>query len=195
MVKRCNKIIDCPNDSSDEEICFMVNYEQTYKKEFAPVIMDENENIEKTKINVTVDLLTILKIDEIDSLFSCQIILHLTWFDQRLLYNNLKLDSNYNTMSEKEMESIWTPKVVFTNTEKRDGLKKDAKAHATVANYGKFVMATDDIIENTQIFQGTENPITLSRAYKGKYVLVRGSIYLMLGFFPVDFICNFDFAW
>ena len=155
------------NDSSDEEICFMVNYEQTYKKEFAPVIMDEKENIEKTKINVTVDLFTILKIDEIDSLFSCQIILHLTWFDQRLLYNNLKLDSNYNTMSEKEMESIWTPKVVFTNTEKRDGLKKDDKAHATVANYGKFVMATDDIIDNTQIFQGTENPITLSRAYKG----------------------------
>ena len=110
MTKRCNKIIDCPNDSSDEENCFMVNYDQTYKKEFAPVTMDENENIEKTKINVTVDLLTILDIGEIDSLFSCQIKLHLTWFDQRLLYNNLKIDSNYNTMSEDEMDSIWTPK-------------------------------------------------------------------------------------
>ena len=89
------------------------------------------------------------------------------------------------------MESIWTPKVVFTNTEKRDGLKKDAKAHATVANYGKFVTATDDIIDNTQIFQGTENPITLSRAYKGKYMLLRGSIYLMLGFFSSGFYMQF----
>ena len=74
-------------------------------------------------------------------------------------------------MSEDEMDSIWTPKVIFTNTEERDGLKKDAKAHATVANYGKFVMAADDSVDNTQIFKGTENPITLSRAYKGNLIM------------------------
>ena len=167
MVKRCNKIIDCPNDSTDEENCYMVNYDSTYKKEFAPVTMVENENIEKTTVNVTVELLTILTIDEIDSFFSCQIILHLTWFDQRLLYNNLKQDSNYNTLSKLEINSIWTPKVIFVNTENRDGLQIDDKAQATVANYGNFVLATDDVIDNTQIFKGSENPVTLSRSYKG----------------------------
>ena len=37
MALRCNQIIDCPNDSSDEEECAMVQFPDTYKTEFAPV--------------------------------------------------------------------------------------------------------------------------------------------------------------
>jgi hypothetical protein len=37
MALRCNQIIDCPNDSSDEEECAMVRFPDTYKTEFAPV--------------------------------------------------------------------------------------------------------------------------------------------------------------
>ena len=167
MHDRCNKIIDCPMDSSDEDNCQMINFDRTYKTEFAPVKVDGNKNIIKTQIVVTVNLLTILKVDEVDSNFSCQLKLHLTWFDQRLQYNNLKKDTNYNTLSEEERNKIWTPKLIFTNTEKRDGLKRDDQAHATMLNNGKFVMAEDDSLDNAFVYKGSENPITLSRAYKG----------------------------
>ena len=167
MVDRCNKIIDCPKDSSDEDNCNMINFDRTYKKEFAPVSIDKNKNIMKTKIIVSVDLLKILKIEEVDSNFSCQLKLHLSWFDQRLRYNNLKIDQNYNTLSEDEKTKIWTPKVIFSNTEKRDGLKKDAQAYATLLNNRNFVMAGADSLDNAFLYKGSENPITLSRAYKG----------------------------
>ena len=90
MSKRCNKIIDCLNDSSDEDNCEMIEFDQTYKHEFAPIRTGTNEKIMKVKITVTVDLVRILKVAEVDSNFSCQLKLQLTWFDQRLMYNNLK---------------------------------------------------------------------------------------------------------
>ena len=45
MADRCNKIIDCPKDSSDEDNCHMINFDRTYKKEFAPARIDDNKNI------------------------------------------------------------------------------------------------------------------------------------------------------
>ena len=65
MSDRCNKIIDCPQDSSDEDNCYMINFDRTYKKEFAPATIDTDKNIIKTTTTVSVDLLTILKIDEV----------------------------------------------------------------------------------------------------------------------------------
>ena len=113
---RCNKIIDCPGDSSDEDNCNMINFDKTYKKGFAPVTVDPDKNIIKTKIDVSVNLLNILKIDDVDSTFSCQINLLLSWFDERLNFNNLKEDPNYNTLSDDVRNNIWTPKIVFSNT-------------------------------------------------------------------------------
>ena len=147
----------------------MINFDKTYKKGFAPVTLDEDKNIVKTKIEVSVNLLTILKIDEVESTFSCQLNLLLSWFDQRLNFNNLKDDPNYNTLSDDERNNIWTPKIIFANTEKRDALKRDGRAFATVVSNGQFVMASDDILDNAFIYKGTENPINLSRGYKGMY--------------------------
>ena len=177
MMERCNKIINCPMDSSDEDSCFMINFDRTYKKEFAPATTDELKNIIRTKVIVSIDLLTILKIDEVDSTFSCQLKLHLLWYDQRLTYNNLKHDSNYNSLSGDERNRIWTPNIIFFNTEKMDGLKSDERAHASLLVRGNYTLASDDKLHNAFLYEGSENPISLNRAYK------------------VDFICNFDMMW
>ena len=167
MADRCNKIIDCPRDSSDEDNCQMINFDRTYKKEFAPATIDENKNMLKTNITVSVDLLKILQINEVDSIFSCQLQLNLLWYDQRLSYNNLKMDSNYNALSEDERDKIWTPKIIFSNTEKMDGLINDERAHASVIAKGNYAIASEASVDNAFLYKGLENPITLTRAYKG----------------------------
>ena len=54
-----------------------------------------------------------------DSLLELQFNLILYWRDQRLWFRNLK-DSEYlNTVTHKEAESIWYPKVVFFNTKEK----------------------------------------------------------------------------
>ena len=94
----------------------MINFDKTYQKGFAPVTVDPDKNIIKTKIEVSVNLLKILKIDDVESTFSCQINLLLSWFDERLNFNNLKEDPNYNTLSDEERNNNWTPKIIFSNT-------------------------------------------------------------------------------
>ena len=168
MRERCDKIIDCPNDSSDEENCGMIVFDTTYKKGFAPIQKTEDKNLIKTKISVSVELLNILRIDEVDSIFSCQIDLHLSWLDQRLLYNNLKTNASQNTLSEKEKSNIWTPRIIFLNTDTRDGLIRDENAQATVTSNGIFILASDHTLDNTLRFKGSENFLQLTRTYKGK---------------------------
>ena len=113
-------------------------------------------------------MLNILRIDEVDSIFSCQIDLYLNWLDQRLLYNNLKTNASQNTLSEKEKSNIWTPRIIFLNTDSRDGLIRDEKAQATVTSNGSFLLAGDHSLDNTFLFEGSENFLQLTRTYKGK---------------------------
>lgn len=168
MEKRCDKIIDCVTDSADEENCNIVQFDPTYKREFAPVQVEDNGKIVKTSVNVSLDLLNILKISEVKSLFSCQIRLILSWRDHRLQFTNLKPEANLNSLPLEEKGTIWTPLIVFTNTELRDRVKNDKKASVTIKRLGKFVAANDDTLDNTVIYEGSENPITLSRSYKSK---------------------------
>ena len=89
----------------------MVDFPATYKSEFAPVEVAAGGSILRAAVNVTVELKEILKIVELDSLFSCKIRLELTWVDQRLRLNNLKNVSNLNTMSAVERDRVrggWT---------------------------------------------------------------------------------------
>ena len=37
------------------------------------------------------------------------------WFDERITYSNLKKAQSLNVLSSDEIESIWTPKLSFTN--------------------------------------------------------------------------------
>ena len=106
----------------------MIVFDSTHKKEFAPVQKTQDKNLIKTKISISVEMLNILRIDEVDFIFSCQIDLYLNWLDQRLLYNNIKTNSSQNTLSEKSKSNIWTPRIIFLNTDTRDGLIRDEKA-------------------------------------------------------------------
>ena len=82
----------------------MVIFAETYKQEFAPVEVTEDGKIHRADVEVSVELLEILKISEVDSLFSCQLRLLLTWRDQRLQLTNLKTDPDNNSLSKQELE-------------------------------------------------------------------------------------------
>ena len=167
MERRCDKIIHCPQDSSDEEDCAMVIFAQTYRQEFAPVEVTEEGMIQRADVEISMELLEILKISEVDNLFSCQLRLLLTWRDQRLQLTNLKADPDNNSLSKQELEQLWVPRLVFANTEEREELVRDSKETATIAKLGSVTLATDDNIDNALLSKGSENPITLKRTYKG----------------------------
>ena len=50
------------------------------------------------------DVLEILNIDEVNSVMSVQLVLYLTWYDQRIIIQNLKIDENLNTLTSEEQQ-------------------------------------------------------------------------------------------
>ena len=128
----------------------------------------EDGQIIRTQVLAAIELLEILKMKEVDNLFSSQLRLLLTWNDQRLEFADLKSTQEQNTLSQAEVDQLWTPQVIFANTEERTGVVKDARASAVIRRLGEAKVAGGDHIDNTFLSEGAENPITLQRTYKGK---------------------------
>ena len=57
------------------------------------------------------------KIKEVDMQFSALFKIDLDWVDTRLTWTNLYKDKRLNMLSAHESSMIWTPKIVFINTE------------------------------------------------------------------------------
>ena len=71
---------------------------------------------EKFSIDLRLKLLDIQDIDEVASTYVSPIFLYLSWFDKRLTFKSLNNKTILNTLSRSQIEDIWTPVVVFENT-------------------------------------------------------------------------------
>ena len=177
MDRRCDRIVNCP-DSSDEKGCAILRIDKsTYIKEYPPVSVDADYNLIKVPINVSIDILKILDINEVEGTFKVSFELHSSWFDDRLIYANLKRDTDLNTLTEQEKEDLWTPNIVFSNTESQDSVIKDRKVIAKISRIGSARAGGPDEAIKTFYFQGANNPITFSRIY------------------DIRFLCSYDMAW
>ena len=68
----------------------------------------------------TIDVKKIFDVDEVQSLLTLQLKLHLKWIDFRHKYRNLDENSEMNQISESELKDIWTPNILFANTKYRN---------------------------------------------------------------------------
>ena len=83
---------------------------------------------------------------------------------------DLNADDDLNTLTLQAREDIWIPQVVFYNTEIKMETLNDEKAFATVKRSGPFTRRELSSLHNAYLYQGDENPITLSRVYSSKLI-------------------------
>ena len=131
----------------------------------------------KLQSHLQVDLISILDINEVDQKFVVQFNLHMSWYDYRLKFYNMKTNINMNTLTSDEKQGIWVPVIVFSNTKEKDTTLNDDKSYVVAERMAELEYSDETMMDNIFVFQGPDNPLVMSRVYF------------------VNWICNYKIAW
>jgi hypothetical protein len=99
-----------------------------YKGIPAPALGNSSD---KSMIFVAVTITRVLAIEEVKKSVSFQFKLRLRWKDPRLAFRNLKKNRKLNTVNMSEAQKVWSPVVVFYNTDDKEESK--VRFHLPVA--------------------------------------------------------------
>lgn len=165
MDQRCDQTINC-NDGSDEKDCKMLDMGNNYNRKMPPILFDSKSNkIIPTEVSLSLILLSIIKIEEVDHQFILKFLLILEWFDHRLNFYNLSHRRSANAIAYEEMEKIWIPNLIFSNTNKNEVTVVSKLTVVTITREGNYTRSSQEIIEETNIFYGKENKLTFEMTY------------------------------
>ena len=144
----------------------MLVIKDNYNKKISPFDFDyESSNIIPVNVNVTMTVMDVLSISEVDLVYVLKFRLLMVWYDYRLKYHNLKEERSLNSLSREEIDQIWIPYVVFSNTENSENTKGDDESEVTISRGGNYTESSNDVIEEINIFEGIENSIIFQQVY------------------------------
>ena len=164
IVSRCS-------DESDEQDCKLLVLQSGYNKDIPQAIKRKMAARKKEllPVNVSLDLLKVIDIDEIEYSFSFKFKISLMWRDNRVTFKNLKNDSTYNLLRQNEVKMIWLPLVIYWNTDQHETTRLGAEWEWSTdvwvqrEGYGSKNSLTE--IHEAEIFQGEENSLRMEQIY------------------------------
>ena len=121
--------------------------------------------------------MVIQDIQEVAQYLEIKFMIKLQWMDARLLYYNIKPDENMNTLTLDEQMSLWTPTLVYWNTKEQLRTINDKNTFAGIRREGNGSIIDKESNEDIEVFDGSENTISLSRVYS------------------IKFYCEYNMAW
>ena len=113
---------------------------------------------------MSITLLDISAIRETDNEIDVKLALHLTWLESRALFHNLKTRLAMNTLNKEEAASLWVPNLIYRNNKENDDTRSE-KSRLKIRREGNFLRSGMDVIDEIEIFEGSENPLILMQAY------------------------------
>ena len=103
MEERCDQIMDCI-DESDEDNCKMIEFKDNYNKKVPPFTIEkENHSLIPAKIMVSTQLKNVLAISEFSHTIDLKIGITLKWYENRVVYHNLKTEEALNVFTDFEV--------------------------------------------------------------------------------------------
>ena len=153
-------------DESDENNCQMLVMKSTYNRKIAPFAFDYiKSQVIPVNVNVSLAVMDVLSISEKDLVFVLKFRFIMVWFDYRLKFHNLKVSRSLNSLGKAEIDRLWIPFVVFSNTENSESTKGDDETEVTVSREGDFTESGVDVMEEINVFDGNQNRMTFQQVY------------------------------
>ena len=144
----------------------MLVMKESYNKKIAPFDFDYAAS--KTipvNVNISMAVMDVLSISEVDLVYVLKFRFLMVWYDYRLKYHNLKQERSLNSLSREEIERLWIPFVVFSNTQKQESTKGGDETEVTITREGDFAETSVHNLEEINIFEGVDNRITFQQVY------------------------------
>ena len=178
-------MLDC-KDKSDELGCEILVLEESYRKTSPPVRLSWEKKVgeQETKVRkvipanvkVSLNLLDVAGIREADNEIDIKFRAQFDWFESRATFHNLKKRSSQNTLVDTDINRLWIPNIVYRNNKDNDDtLTALEKSKLKIKRMGNFSRSSLDILDEVEIFQGSENPMSMTQSYtkpfKCKYEL------------------------
>ena len=163
--------VTCCRDESDEDNCKMLVKKENYNKKVSPFEYDYvNDIVIPVDVKISVAVMDILSIQEIELVYVAKFRLLMEWYDYRLQYYNLKPERSNNLLSKTEIDNLWVPFAVFSNTKDSEFTKGDDDSEITITREGNFTESQDDFMDEINIFAGRENKITFQQVYSKTFL-------------------------
>ena len=165
MDLRCDQAPNCA-DGSDENNCNMLLMTDNYNKKISPFMVDPvTFKVDPTNVLVSILIQSILKIIEVDHEYVLKFKFIMKWYDNRLTYHNLKARRSANALGTDEIQKIWIPNLVFSNTQNNENTKGTDDSEVTVTRQGNYTVSEDNSVDEINIFTGTDNQLTFEMTY------------------------------
>ena len=170
MDKRCDQMPQC-EDKSDEQNCKTLVLEYGYNKGVPPSVLEGNKLREDKllPVQLALTLQKVVAIQEVDYSISFKFKITLKWRENRVTFQNLKRDSTNNLLRQEEVRMLWLPLVIYWNTDQdettRLGENWEWKTDIVVEREGDVMLNPMSDIDEAEIFQGSENTLTMQQTY------------------------------
>ena len=143
MEERCDQLSDC-RDGSDEKGCNLLILGEGYSKNVPPFTKTRtpDKTIVPVPVQVNMTLLQVVNINDEENIIELQFEITMKWKDSRITFNNLKREIFLNALTEEDMNKIWLPLIVYSNTDQKEttrlGWMTEWSTSVTVAREGSF---------------------------------------------------------
>ena len=148
MRNRCDRFPDC-EDGSDEKGCNLIALNDGYNKKVPPFEKAGSlgTSVIPVNVDVSIRLLNIMSINEVDNSIDLQFEIILEWKDYRLTFSNLKDEPYLNTLTDEDIEKVWLPLLIYDNTDQKEttrlGWRTEWKTIVTVVKEENFTRKCD----------------------------------------------------
>ena len=172
MEERCNQVPDC-RDESDENGCQLILLKNNYNKYIPPIRRAKGGSAIPSKVSISINLMQIVEIEEVDHSIHLQFKITLQWKDNRVKYQNLKEETSLNALTAADIGNLWLPLVIYENTDQKEstrlGMTFEWATRVSVIREGNFTRSGVDRVDETEMFEGAENTLTMAQTYTWEF--------------------------
>ena len=92
--------------------CDMIHGNPDYNKDIVPSPINGDNTL---KVNLSITIVDLLEIDVVGGSIGVKFQTTRDWFDARVTYQNLKVESSFNMLSKDDQNIMWFPHQTYNN--------------------------------------------------------------------------------